>query len=245
MGDTNRRTLFCFDHSNKRELALFTVWCGTACHLGLLKVNFKRHPPSGQTNYKKYLPPHPSGRHRPQDWPPPTQMASCRESPCGHSHFQDARSREADALSFQAHLAQPFTQHTDYTTVHQPLAPSSSVVPNKYLWNVFGRRPWHPTPVVLPGESHGQRSLVGCSPWGRWDLDTTERLHFHFSFYALEKEMATHSSVLGWRIPGTGEPGRLPSMGSHRVGHDWSDLAAVVVKRVWQKTAKFCKAVKK
>ena len=42
----------------------------------------------------------------------------------------------------------------------------------------------------------------------------------------LEKEMATHSSVLAWRIPGTGEPGGLPSMGSHRVGHDWSDAAA-------------------
>ena len=43
---------------------------------------------------------------------------------------------------------------------------------------------------------------------------------FTFLFYALEKEMATHSSVLAWRIPGTGEPGGLPSMGSHRVGHD-------------------------
>ena len=49
---------------------------------------------------------------------------------------------------------------------------------------------------------------------------------FTFHFYALEKEMATHSSVLAWRIPVTGEPGGLPSMGSHRVGHDWSDLAA-------------------
>ena len=46
----------------------------------------------------------------------------------------------------------------------------------------------------------------------------TERLHFHF--HALEKEMATHSSVLAWRIPGTGGPGGLPSLGSHRVGHD-------------------------
>ena len=44
--------------------------------------------------------------------------------------------------------------------------------------------------------------------------------------HALEKEMATHSSILAWRIPGTEEPGGLPSMGSHRVGHDWSDLAA-------------------
>ena len=49
---------------------------------------------------------------------------------------------------------------------------------------------------------------------------------FTFHFHALEKEMAAHSSVLAWRLPGTGEPGGLPSMGSHRVGHDWSDLAA-------------------
>ena len=49
---------------------------------------------------------------------------------------------------------------------------------------------------------------------------------FIFHFHALEKEMATHSSVLAWRIPGTGEPGGLPSLGSHGVGHDWSDLAA-------------------
>ena len=49
---------------------------------------------------------------------------------------------------------------------------------------------------------------------------------FTFHFHALEKETATHSSVLAWRIPGTGEPGGLPSMGSNRVGHDWSDLAA-------------------
>ena len=64
--------------------------------------------------------------------------------------------------------------------------------------------------------SHGRRSLVGCSPRGREESDTTERLHFH----ALEKEMATHSSILAWGIPGTEEPGGLPSVGSHRVGHD-------------------------
>ena len=43
------------------------------------------------------------------------------------------------------------------------------------------RRQWHPIPVLLPGKSHGRRSLVGCSPWGRWGSDMTERLHFHFS----------------------------------------------------------------
>ena len=51
---------------------------------------------------------------------------------------------------------------------------------------------------------------------GSLELDTTEQLHFH----ALEKEMATHFSVLAWRIPGTGELGGLLSMGSHRIGHD-------------------------
>ena len=48
---------------------------------------------------------------------------------------------------------------------------------SKHLW----RRQWHPTPVLLPGKSHGWRSLVGCSPWGHQESDTTERLHFHFS----------------------------------------------------------------
>ena len=80
------------------------------------------------------------------------------------------------------------------------------------------RRQWHPTPVLSPGKSHGPRSLVGCSPWGPEESDTTERLQFHL--HALEKEMATHSSVLAWRIPRTGEPGGLPSMGSHRVRYD-------------------------
>ena len=55
----------------------------------------------------------------------------------------------------------------------------------------------------------------------------TEQLSdFTFHFHASEKAMATHSSVLAWRIPGTEEPGGLPSMGSHRVGHDLGNLAA-------------------
>ena len=55
---------------------------------------------------------------------------------------------------------------------------------------------------------------------------------FTFHFPALEKEMATHSSVLAWRIPRTGEPGGLPSLGSYRVGHDWSDLAAAAAAAI-------------
>ena len=149
----------------------------------------------------------------------------------------------------------------------------------------YRRRQWHPTPVLLPGKSHGQRSLVGCSQWGHEESDTTEWLHFHFSlscigegngnplqcfcpenprdgdsgallsmgsqsqtwlsdftftfhFHALEKEMATHSSVLAWRIPGMGEPGGLPSLGSHRVGHDWSDLTAATATATPKATRK-------
>ena len=82
------------------------------------------------------------------------------------------------------------------------------------------KRKWHPTPVFLPGESQG---------WGAWwatvhgVAEGRTRLSdftFTFHFHAVEKEMATHSSVLAWRIPGTGKPGGLQSMGSHRVGHD-------------------------
>ena len=49
------------------------------------------------------------------------------------------------------------------------------------VYTLYRRRQWHPTPVLLPGKSHGWRSLVGCSPWGHQESDTTERLHFHFS----------------------------------------------------------------
>ena len=65
-------------------------------------------------------------------------------------------------------------------------------------------------------------AVHGVAKSQTWLSDFT----FTFPFHALEKEMATHSSVLAWRIPGMGEPGGLPSMGSHRVRHDWSDLAA-------------------
>ena len=87
--------------------------------------------------------------------------------------------------------------------------------------NIFTqRKQWHPTPVLLPGKSHGWKSLVGCSPWVAKSRTRLSDFTFPFHFHALEKEMTTHSSVLAWRIPGTGEPVGLLSMGSHRVGHD-------------------------
>ena len=80
---------------------------------------------------------------------------------------------------------------------------------------------------------------------GSWTRLSDFTLFFHF--HALEKDTATHSSVLAWRIPGTGEPGGLPSMGSHRVGHDWSDLAAAAAANagdtgvmVWPLGREYC-----
>ena len=78
--------------------------------------------------------------------------------------------------------------------------------------------------------------------WLAKDRTRLSDFTFTFHFHALEKEMATHSSVLAWRIPGTGEPGEMPSMGSHRVRHDWSNLAAAAaaateaedIKKKWQ-----------
>ena len=78
--------------------------------------------------------------------------------------------------------------------------------------------------LANPVDGGAWKAAVHGVPEGQTQLsDFTFTFHFH----ALEKEMATHSSVLAWRIPGTGEPGGLLSIGSHRVGHDWSDLAAV------------------
>ena len=87
------------------------------------------------------------------------------------------------------------------------------------------RRQWHPTPVLLPGKSHGPEEPGRLQSMGLLRVRLRRDFTFTFHFHTLEKEMATHSSVLAWRIPGKGEPGRLLSMGSHRVGHNGSDLA--------------------
>ena len=86
---------------------------------------------------------------------------------------------------------------------------SSLRIPDPYL--LLRRRQWHPTPVLLPGKSYGQRSLVGAVHGVAMSETRLSDFTFTFHFYALEKERAAHFSVLAWRIPG---------MGSHRVGHD-------------------------
>ena len=83
-------------------------------------------------------------------------------------------------------------------------------------------RRYSETPVMREMQIRTCLSIHGVAKsWARRSNFT-----FTFHFHALEKAMATHSSVLAWRVPGTGEPGGLPSVGSHRVGHDWSDSAA-------------------
>ena len=107
--------------------------------------------------------------------------------------------------------------------MYLPLSPSfihshSSISLSTYLYQAFLPRVYH-LGMISPilGEGNGNPlQRVGV----RWSQTRLSDFTFTFHFHALEKEMATHSSVLAWRISGTGEPGGLPSMGSHRVEHD-------------------------
>ena len=91
------------------------------------------------------------------------------------------------------------------------------------IWCMLGNPwQWHPTPVLLPGKSHGWRSLVGCSPWGHWESDTTERLHFHFSL-----------SCIG---EGNGNPLQYSCLENPRDGGAWrAAICGVAQSRTWPK----------
>ena len=94
------------------------------------------------------------------------------------------------------------------------------------LKTLFWRRQWHPTPVLLPGNAHGRRSLVGCSPWSRGESDMTERLPFHFSFSCNGEGNGTPLQRSCGENPKDGGAWWAAIYGSHRVRPDWSDLAA-------------------
>ena len=102
-----------------------------------------------------------------------------------------------------------------------------------YYWLILEWRQWYPTPVLLPGKSRGRRSLVGCSPWGRWESGTTERLDFHVTLSCIGEGKGNPLQCPCLENPRDGEPGGLPSTGSHRVRHDWSDLAASAAASEW------------
>ena len=124
-----------------------------------------------------------------------------------------------------------------YFLVEKAMAPHSST----FAWKI---------PCV---EEPGRLQSMGLLRVGHDWATSLSLFTFTFHFHALEKEMATHSSVLAWRIPGTGEPGGLPSMGSHRVGHYWSDLAAAAgrerkpIKQCyfeWRENRKLCQQIR-
>ena len=83
----------------------------------------------------------------------------------------------------------------------------------EHCYIISRRRQWHPTPVLLPRKSHGRRSLVGCSPWGRKESDTTERLHFPFSLSCIGEGNGNPLQCSCLENPRDGKPGGLPSMG--------------------------------
>ena len=150
------------------------------------------------------------------------------------------------------HEKKSITQHLPNTGALQMLLELNILIPWQYTfflnWNILiainnanmgifsislfklaysnhRRRQWHPTPVLLPGKSHGWRSLVGCSPWGLWGSDTTEQLHFHFSLSCIGEGNGNTLQCSCLENPRDRGAWWLPSMGSNRVGHDWSDLA--------------------
>ena len=102
------------------------------------------------------------------------------------------------------------------------------------------RRKWQPIPVFLPGESHKQRNLVGYSPQGHKESGTTEWLNHHHHQCI---NHFCHMRHLAWQIPWAEEPGRLQSMGSLGVGHDWATLLSLFTcmhwRRKWQPTPVF------
>ena len=94
--------------------------------------------------------------------------------------------------------------------------------PPAHNGTIYLSRQWHPTPVLLPGKSHGWRSLVGGSPWGCWGSDTTERLHFHFSL-----------SCIG---EGNGNPLQCSCLENPRDwGAWWAAIYGVTQSRTWLK----------
>ena len=90
----------------------------------------------------------------------------------------------------------------------------------------FRRRQWHPTPVLLPGKSHGPRSLVGCSPWVREELDTTEQLPFDFSLSCIGEGNGNPLQCSCLENPRDRGAWCAAVYGVAQSWHDWSDLAS-------------------
>ena len=116
-------------------------------------------------------------------------------------------------------VTKSWTRLSDWTELNRvygktyPWARWVVLLCNHQVWR---RRQWHPTPVLLPGKSHGWRSLEGCSPWRRWGSDTTERLHFHFSLLCIGE--------------GNGNPLQCSCLENPRDGGAWWAAICVVAQ---------------
>ena len=155
------------------------------------------------------------------------------------------------STDFKVNLIQKHThRHSQSSVWSNAWAPCGPVnlthkINHHYWWQ--RRKQWHPTPVLLPGKSHGQRSLVGCSPWGpwgHWGLDTTERLHFHFSLLCIGEENGNPLQYSCLENPRDGgawwaavywvaqSRTWLKRLSSSSIGDRWASLVAQTVKRL-------------
>ena len=169
-----------------------------------------------------------------------------RKAPSGATPYFNIQ-QDGSCLTGKFHLSLVLLGRPFYSLLHTLLIPPSLCFlhwPLPYLHNFYVPltqvcREGSGTPLQC---SCLESSMDGGAWWaavhgvsGSWTR--LSNFIFTFHFHALEKEMEIHSSVLAWRIPGTGEPGGLTSMGSHRVGHDWSDLAAAATQvcMIWKR----------
>ena len=119
----------------------------------------------------------------------------------------------------RGHCAEPVWPSTAFLLYSSSTGDKNSLT---YSRKSVRRRQWHPTPALLPRKSHGRRSLVGCSPWGHWVSDTTERLPFHFSL-----------SYIG---EGNGNPLQCSCLENPRDGGAWwAAVYGVAQSRTWLK----------
>ena len=137
-----------------------------------------------------------------------------------------------DLLAVQGTLKSLFQHHSSKASILQcsafftvqlshPYMPTGKTIAlTRWIDMQLWRRHWHPTPVLLLGKIPWMEKPGGLQSMGSLSQTRLSDFTFTFHFHALEKAIATHSSVIAWRIPGTWEPGRLPSVGLHRAGHD-------------------------
>ena len=141
-----------------------------------------------------------------------TQMAACKSA-----------SVSLFTVPFPGITYDTFYTHTHiHTDIFLRLKICLCRIKNIYLWWYTFRKLLENS-YFLPGKSHGRRS---CGLQSMGSLGVRYNWATSLSLSCIGEGNGNHSSVLAWRIPGMAKPGRLPSLGSHRVGHDWSDLAA-------------------